>query len=133
MDEDRDGRVSESDWAGAIAKESLLLETFGQCIPSARVKFMIMGLFFDWNELYSIYSFSFQGIERFMNLAVNQDGTDCVTLTGHHKEESLLSKGKHIFKLFYKLIYYNYYSLAMKNKVKKNKAVPVPLLKKVTV
>ncbi len=33
LDEDRDGRVSESDWAGAIAKEQLLMEAFGRCLP----------------------------------------------------------------------------------------------------
>ncbi|KAJ3049890.1 EF-hand calcium-binding domain-containing protein 1, partial [Rhizophlyctis rosea] len=33
LDEDRDGRVSEADWTGAIAKESLLLTAFGQCLP----------------------------------------------------------------------------------------------------
>ncbi|KAJ3330902.1 EF-hand calcium-binding domain-containing protein 1 [Kappamyces sp. JEL0680] len=33
LDEDRDGRVSESDWSGAIAKEALLMEAFGQCLP----------------------------------------------------------------------------------------------------
>ena len=38
LDEDRDGRVSESDWAGAIAKESLLMEAFGQCLPGNQVK-----------------------------------------------------------------------------------------------
>lgn len=37
LDEDRDGRVSESDWAGAIAKESLLIEAFGKCLPTAKV------------------------------------------------------------------------------------------------
>ncbi len=39
LDEDRDGRVSESDWAGAIAKESLLMEAFGQCLPTHKVCF----------------------------------------------------------------------------------------------
>ncbi|KAJ3035468.1 EF-hand calcium-binding domain-containing protein 1 [Rhizophlyctis rosea] len=33
LDEDRDGRVSEGDWTGAIGKEGLLLEAFGQCLP----------------------------------------------------------------------------------------------------
>ncbi|KAI9092876.1 hypothetical protein DFS34DRAFT_561472, partial [Phlyctochytrium arcticum] len=33
LDEDRDGRVSESDWALAIGKEGLLMEAFGQCLP----------------------------------------------------------------------------------------------------
>ncbi|KAI8802352.1 hypothetical protein BJ742DRAFT_715206 [Cladochytrium replicatum] len=37
LDEDRDGRVSEADWTGAIAKEHLLLEAFGNCLPSAKV------------------------------------------------------------------------------------------------
>ena len=40
LDEDRDGRVSESDWAGAIAKESLLMEAFGQCLPYAKVFYL---------------------------------------------------------------------------------------------
>ncbi|KND03698.1 uncharacterized protein SPPG_01164 [Spizellomyces punctatus DAOM BR117] len=33
LDEDRDGRVSESDWATVIGKENLLMEAFGQCLP----------------------------------------------------------------------------------------------------
>ncbi|OAJ39402.1 hypothetical protein BDEG_23253 [Batrachochytrium dendrobatidis JEL423] len=37
LDEDRDGRVSEADWAGAIAKETLLMEAFGHCLPDAKV------------------------------------------------------------------------------------------------
>lgn len=37
LDEDRDGRVSEADWAGAIAKEALLMEAFGQCLPPRKV------------------------------------------------------------------------------------------------
>ncbi|KAI8895337.1 hypothetical protein BC833DRAFT_601574 [Globomyces pollinis-pini] len=37
LDEDRDGRVSEADWAGAIAKEELLMEAFGQCLPPKKV------------------------------------------------------------------------------------------------
>ena len=37
LDEDRDGRVSEADWAGAIAKESLLMEAFGQCLPTTKM------------------------------------------------------------------------------------------------
>ncbi|KAJ1548255.1 EF-hand calcium-binding domain-containing protein 1 [Cladochytrium tenue] len=36
LDEDRDGRVSEADWAGVIAKEALLMEAFGQCLPSRK-------------------------------------------------------------------------------------------------
>lgn len=36
LDEDRDGRVSESDWNGAISKETLLLEAFGQCLPTSK-------------------------------------------------------------------------------------------------
>nr|KAJ3414102.1 EF-hand calcium-binding domain-containing protein 1 [Polyrhizophydium stewartii] len=36
LDEDRDGRVSEADWAGAIAKEALLMEAFGQCLPTRK-------------------------------------------------------------------------------------------------
>ena len=38
LDEDRDGRVSEADWAGAIAKEALLMEAFGQCLPPKKVE-----------------------------------------------------------------------------------------------
>ncbi|KAJ3276584.1 EF-hand calcium-binding domain-containing protein 1 [Terramyces sp. JEL0728] len=37
LDEDRDGRVSEADWSGAIAKEALLMEAFGQCLPPTKV------------------------------------------------------------------------------------------------
>ncbi|KAJ3118121.1 EF-hand calcium-binding domain-containing protein 1 [Nowakowskiella sp. JEL0407] len=37
LDEDRDGRVSESDWASAIGKENLLMEAFGQCMPNNRL------------------------------------------------------------------------------------------------
>ncbi|KAL3894003.1 MAG: hypothetical protein SGCHY_005519, partial [Lobulomycetales sp.] len=36
LDEDRDGRVSEADWKSAISKELLLLEAFGQCLPSTK-------------------------------------------------------------------------------------------------
>ncbi|KAJ3081901.1 EF-hand calcium-binding domain-containing protein 1, partial [Quaeritorhiza haematococci] len=36
LDEDRDGRVSEADWAGAITKETLLMEAFGPCLPTSR-------------------------------------------------------------------------------------------------
>jgi Ca2+-binding EF-hand superfamily protein len=37
LDEDRDGRVSESDWNAAISKETLLMEAFGQCLPTTKV------------------------------------------------------------------------------------------------
>jgi hypothetical protein len=37
LDEDRDGRVSEADWKSAISKELLLLEAFGQCLPTSQV------------------------------------------------------------------------------------------------
>ncbi|TPX30616.1 hypothetical protein SmJEL517_g05863 [Synchytrium microbalum] len=37
LDEDRDGRVSEADWAAAVGREPLLLEAFGQCLPAAKV------------------------------------------------------------------------------------------------
>ncbi|KAJ3242103.1 EF-hand calcium-binding domain-containing protein 1 [Chytriomyces hyalinus] len=37
LDEDRDGRVSEADWNGALDKESLLMEAFGQCMPTSKV------------------------------------------------------------------------------------------------
>ncbi|KAJ3332866.1 EF-hand calcium-binding domain-containing protein 1 [Blyttiomyces sp. JEL0837] len=37
LDEDRDGRVSEADWNGAIAKETLLMEAFGQCLPTSKM------------------------------------------------------------------------------------------------
>lgn len=36
LDEDRDGRVNEQDWNTAVAKDSLLLEAFGQCLPEQR-------------------------------------------------------------------------------------------------
>lgn len=39
LDEDRDGRVSEADWMSAIAKEGLLMEAFGQCLPSSQVNY----------------------------------------------------------------------------------------------
>jgi Ca2+-binding EF-hand superfamily protein len=38
LDEDRNGRVSEHDWEGAIAKEALLMEAFGRCLPPTKVK-----------------------------------------------------------------------------------------------
>jgi hypothetical protein len=37
LDEDRDGRVSETDWASAIGKEALLMEAFGKCLPTTKV------------------------------------------------------------------------------------------------
>ena len=37
LDEDRDGRVNEQDFAAAVAKEVLLLEAFGQCLPNPKV------------------------------------------------------------------------------------------------
>jgi hypothetical protein len=37
LDEDRDGRVNEQDYASAVAKDSLLLEAFGQCLPNPKV------------------------------------------------------------------------------------------------
>lgn len=37
LDEDRDGRVSENDWNSAVGKDQLLLEAFGQCLPSNEV------------------------------------------------------------------------------------------------
>ena len=37
MDEDRDGRVSEGDYNSSVAKEKLLLEAFGQCLPTPKV------------------------------------------------------------------------------------------------
>ena len=33
-DEDKDGRISESDWISCIGKENLLLEAFGICLPT---------------------------------------------------------------------------------------------------
>jgi hypothetical protein len=39
LDEDRDGRVSEADWSSAIAKEQLLMEAFGRCLPPKKVSF----------------------------------------------------------------------------------------------
>lgn len=36
LDEDRDGRVSETDYVGAVQKENLLLEAFGQCLPTPK-------------------------------------------------------------------------------------------------
>ncbi|KAJ3022233.1 UNVERIFIED_CONTAM: EF-hand calcium-binding domain-containing protein 1 [Siphonaria sp. JEL0065] len=44
LDEDRDGRVSETDWNGAIEKESLLMEAFGQCLPTSKVCQMFIGI-----------------------------------------------------------------------------------------
>jgi hypothetical protein len=38
LDEDRDGRVNEQDYAAAVSKEILLLEAFGQCLPNPKVK-----------------------------------------------------------------------------------------------
>ncbi|TPX51066.1 hypothetical protein SeMB42_g01430 [Synchytrium endobioticum] len=52
LDEDRDGRVSEADWAGAVGKEPLLLEAFGQCLPSAKV----VQKYLDVEEEYDIAS-----------------------------------------------------------------------------
>jgi hypothetical protein len=37
LDEDRDGRVSETDYHAAVTKENLLLEAFGQCLPLLKV------------------------------------------------------------------------------------------------
>lgn len=37
LDEDRDGRVSEPDYASAVSKDKLLLEAFGQCLPNPKV------------------------------------------------------------------------------------------------
>lgn len=36
LDEDRDGRVNEQDYNSAVQKDSLLLEIFGQSLPSLR-------------------------------------------------------------------------------------------------
>ncbi|KAI9347342.1 hypothetical protein BDR26DRAFT_74298 [Obelidium mucronatum] len=44
LDEDRDGRVSEADWIGAIDKESLLMEAFGQCMPTSKVSQNFIGI-----------------------------------------------------------------------------------------
>ncbi|RKO92432.1 hypothetical protein BDK51DRAFT_14718, partial [Blyttiomyces helicus] len=35
LDDDRDGRVSDTDWSKAIGEEPLLMEAFGQCLPRA--------------------------------------------------------------------------------------------------
>jgi Ca2+-binding EF-hand superfamily protein len=43
LDEDRDGRVSEADWSSAIAKEQLLMEAFGRCLPPKKVPFIDPG------------------------------------------------------------------------------------------
>lgn len=37
FDEDRDGRVSEQDYNTAVLRDTLLLEVFGQCLPSPKV------------------------------------------------------------------------------------------------
>ncbi|RKP19097.1 EF-hand [Rozella allomycis CSF55] len=37
MDEDRDGRISEADYVGTVTKENLLLEAFGQCLPTPKM------------------------------------------------------------------------------------------------
>eukprot|EP00834_Sanchytrium_tribonematis_P000336 NODE_6_length_70510_cov_1.054395.p41 type:complete len:211 gc:universal NODE_6_length_70510_cov_1.054395:46977-46345(-) len=34
LDEDKDGKISETDWAIGVAKEPLLLQAFGKCLPS---------------------------------------------------------------------------------------------------
>ncbi|KAJ3334656.1 EF-hand calcium-binding domain-containing protein 1, partial [Gonapodya sp. JEL0774] len=37
LDEDHDGRVSDADWSSAVAKEGLLMEAFGKCLPAEKV------------------------------------------------------------------------------------------------
>ena len=36
LDEDRDGRVNEQDYNSAVVKDTILLEIFGQCLPSPK-------------------------------------------------------------------------------------------------
>ena len=36
MDYDRDGRISFADFATTVAKDSLMMEAFGTCLPSNR-------------------------------------------------------------------------------------------------
>lgn len=56
LDEDRDGRVSEADWAGAIAKEALLMEAFGQCLPPRKVWIKFKSVLFD--SLFSLWNYT---------------------------------------------------------------------------
>ena len=43
MDEDRDGKISESDYVCTVKKEGLLLEAFGHCLPDPSVCKMVLG------------------------------------------------------------------------------------------
>lgn len=44
LDEDRDGRVNEADYVAAVQKENLLLEAFGQCLPTPRAADEFLGI-----------------------------------------------------------------------------------------
>eukprot|EP00054_Salpingoeca_dolichothecata_P022219 m.144930 g.144930 ORF g.144930 m.144930 type:complete len:145 (-) comp24262_c1_seq3:62-496(-) len=41
MDHDHDGRLSKSDYETSVKNDSLLLEAFGQCLPSPKVRIWV--------------------------------------------------------------------------------------------
>ena len=57
MDLDKDGRVSYLDFKGTVAKEPLLIEAFGQCLPHNKAGFEFMKHYLDTmpnNKIYCV-------------------------------------------------------------------------------
>jgi hypothetical protein len=61
LDEDRDGRVSENDYVSAVTKERLLLEAFGQCLPTPKVYKLCQALSSQYLLNSDVHFFMFQG------------------------------------------------------------------------
>ena len=47
MDHDRDGRVSYSDYVSTVLKEPLMMEAFGNCLPTSRAGNSFVGRILD--------------------------------------------------------------------------------------
>ena len=57
MDLDKDGRVSFSDFHSTVAREPLMMEAFGQCLPHTKAGFEFMRQYLDsmpCNRIYSV-------------------------------------------------------------------------------
>ena len=52
MDHDRDGRISFSDFKTSVAKDFLMMEAFGTCLPSNRAGQMFKNSILDTKQKY---------------------------------------------------------------------------------
>ena len=52
MDHDRDGRISFADFKTSVAKDFLMMEAFGTCLPSNRAGQMFKNSILDTKQKY---------------------------------------------------------------------------------